>query len=87
MAEYKYNANYIYRYEISDAADEEVFKKQCKALEKHIPGLEKIKYLIDVDYSKIQAYQKEGQQLLVINDIDIDAVYIKSEFDIVPYFE
>ena len=87
MAEYKFNPDYKYDYNICTVQDDEIFKKQCKALEKYIPGLVKINYLVDVDSSQIQIYQKDGMQISVINDYDIGAVYIRSEFDIDPYFE
>ncbi len=87
MSEYKFNANYVFEYIICNIADEEIFWKQCKALEKFIPNLIKVEFLHDVDDSKIQVYQLNGQQLSVHNSYYLNSVYIKSEFDIDPYFE
>lgn len=86
MEQYK-KAEYKYEYNICTIADNDIYKKQCKALEKFIPNLEFIEELNDVDGSKIAIYQRNGLQLSVHNSFYIDAVFIKSEFDIDPYFE
>ena len=86
MVEYNQEAPYKYNYNICTVADETIFNKQCRALEKYIPRLERVTLLTDVDGSKVQVYQKDGEQLSVHNSYYIDAVFIKSEFDIDPYF-
>ena len=79
--------NYKYDYTICTVAEEEIYTSPCRALEKHIPGLVKDELLHDVDDSKVQIYYLNGQRLSVHNSYYIDAVFIKSEFDIDPYFE
>ena len=76
----------MYDYTICSEPDEEIFKKQCKALEKHIPNLEKTEMLVDVDSSKTQIYIKDGKQIAVHNSYYIGAVFIKSEIDIQQFF-
>lgn len=76
----------MFDYNICTEADEKIFNKQCKALEKNIPGLKKGELLIDVDSSKIQEYFLYKQRLTVHNSYYIGAVYIKSEFDIDRFF-
>ena len=46
-----------YEYNICTAADKEIFDKQCAALEKHIPGIERSDMLTDVDGSQTQIYE------------------------------
>lgn len=77
----------MYEYNICNNANEEVFDKQCKALEKHIPNLVKEKLLIDVDGSKFQIYSLDSKKIIVRNSFYIGAVYIESEVDIRKYFK
>lgn len=76
----------MFNYDICTQADKNVFLKQCKALEEHIPNLTKKELLVDVDGSEMQNYSLDGKKLIVYNSHYIDAVYIKSEFDIDRYF-
>lgn len=76
----------MFEYNICDQADEEIFIKQCNALENRIPNIKKGDLLTDVDESKIQKYLLNDKQILVYNDNCIGSVYIKSEINLVPYF-
>lgn len=76
----------MYDYNICTVANEEIFAKQCVALEKYIPDIRKGDLLIDVDNSKVQEYFLGSKRLTVHNSNYIGAVYIKSEFDITPFF-
>lgn len=76
----------MYKYSICNQADEEIFLKQCNALERKIPGLIKQKLLIDVDNSKIQEYILNGKKVTVYNSNYDDEVYVKSEVDLLQYF-
>ena len=49
-----------YHYVICNQPDEVLFRKQCAALEHHLPGLEKEALLTDVDGSQIQCYRHGG---------------------------
>lgn len=71
---------------ICNVADEEVYKKQCAAIEKHIPGIKKQEELVDVDGSKIQRYSYNGERIVVINSIDENELIVKSTEDIKRYF-
>lgn len=78
----------MYKYTICNGPDEEIFVKQCKALEKHIPGLTKEELLTDVDETKIQQYKKDGKSIWVYNDYyQVKAVYIESEIELMKYFQ
>ncbi len=76
-----------YEYNICTVADEEIFKKQCATLEKHIPGIEKSDLLTDVDNSKTQIYTLHGKKITVHNSYYIGAVYVNSEIELTQYFE
>ena len=71
-----------YDYTICTEPDEDIFKRQCAALEKHIPLLEKERLMIDVDNTKIQIYLKDGKKIKVKNDYMVGAVYIQSEIEL-----
>lgn len=75
-----------YEYMICNTSDEEIYKKQCAAIEKHIPGIIKQEELIDVDGSRIQCYSYGHEEIIVINSIYVDALLVRSTEDIKPYF-
>ena len=77
----------MYEYNICNQADEEIFIKQCTALENKIPNIKKDKLLIDVDESKIQKYLLDGKEINVCNSNYTNDVYVKSEIDLMPYFK
>lgn len=52
----------MFNYDICTVPNEELFLKQCEALEKNIKGLNKEKLLVDVDNSKIQIYYYNGKK-------------------------
>ena len=76
----------MFSYTICNYADKVLFRKQCLALEKHIPNLEKGSYLHNVDDSMIQVYKHPKGEIKVFNDTEVDALYIDSDFDLQPYF-
>ncbi len=78
---------YKYDYNICTEADRDIFIKQCKALEKHIPNLVKDKLLEDVDGSETQIYFLDGKEITVHNSYYIGAVYIKSEVELEHFFD
>ena len=76
----------MYEYVICNQADEEIFRKQCAALEKRLPSIQKIQFLHDVDDSKMQGYSLNGKSIEVFNDYNIGEVRIKSQIDLDLYF-
>ena len=76
----------MFEYNICNVYDTEIFKRQCSALEKHIPDLSKKKFLEDVDGTQIQQYQKNGKKIKIIND-KLIGIFIQSEFEIESYFD
>ena len=78
---------YKYEYLICNVADQEIFEKQCAALEKHIPGLtKKSTYLDPLDQSIYQTYLLNNQEIQVVNSYYLDHVIIQSNVNIKPYF-
>lgn len=76
----------LYEYNICNQADEEIFLKQCNALENKISNIKKDKLLIDVDESKIQKYLLDGKEIKVYNSNYINEVFIRSEVELEQYF-
>ncbi len=76
----------MYEYVICNQADEEIFRKQCAALEKRLPRIQKTQFLHDVDDSKMQGYSLNGKSIEVYNDYNIGEVRIKSQIDLDLYF-
>lgn len=74
-------------YNICNCADENIFLKQCKALEKKLGCTLDGEILQDVDGSKIATYTFDNKTLKVYNDYCVGAVYIKADFDLEKYFD
>lgn len=77
----------MFSYQICNRPDDNIFARQCAALEKRIPGLSKREILHDVDGSKFQGYEKNGQTITVKKDVAVGTIEIDSEFDIDPFFD
>lgn len=77
----------MFEYTIKKAYDTEAFQKQCRLLVKHMPGLVDVRYLMDVDESEVQIYDFGGKRIKIVNDAEIDAVYIESEVNLEEYFD
>ena len=77
----------MFSYNICNIFNEEIFFKQCTALEKNIKGLKKGKLHIDVDDSKIQVYYYGDKEIRVLNDYYVNALYIESEIELEQFFK
>lgn len=76
----------MFEYQICNMAEDEIFKKQCIAIEKNITPLQKEKLLEDVDGSLIQKYDYQGKNISVYSDHFINEVYVKSEIELTQFF-
>lgn len=76
----------MFEYNICNQADEALFYKQCTAIEQAVPFLKKETLLEDVDGTLIQKYSSQAGIVVVRNDVQTDALYVLSEFDLLPYF-
>lgn len=76
----------MFRYAVCNQSDEAIFEKQCKALEKAVPGLVKKELLHDVDDSKTQIYMLNQNRVYVHNSTYLDEVYVESDVDLLQFF-
>lgn len=76
----------MFEYTISDSPNAEIYRRQCDALEKHVPGLKKLRELEDADGGRICLYQKDDARIKVINDFAVGGVFVDSEIDLTPFF-
>ncbi len=78
--------NYPFDYNISPDNSPKAFKDICRKIEEHIVGLQKEPLLVDVDGTTIQIYTQYGRKVMVIDDYDIGAVFVRSEIDLKKLF-
>ena len=76
----------MYHYNICNEADDDIFQKQCRVIEKHIPSITKEKPLEDIDGSATQIYTLKGKKITVHNSNYIGAVFVESEIALEKYF-
>lgn len=76
----------MFEYNICNQADTELFYRQCRALEGKLPGLRRADFLEDVDGTVVQKYIHNLGRITVKNDFQIGALYVISDFDLLPYF-
>lgn len=74
----------MFGYTISFETSEKKFYEVCQLLESRFEAekIKKLKLLEDVDGSLIQVYIVTNKKIKVVNDYDVDAVYIDSEIDL-----
>lgn len=77
----------MYRYMICDAPNEEIFYKQCDALEKNIKEIDKKELLEDVDGSKIQVYFYKCKKIKVINSYYENELFVESNIELESFFK
>ena len=54
----------------------------CEMIEKAYPEMKKADLLVDVDGSMVQIYGEEPTEIIVYDDYEVGAVYIKSDIDL-----
>lgn len=72
----------MFTYNVYREASNSEFIKACKRIEAIIAGIKRKPILIDVDGTTIQLYDYEGKEIKVMNDYEVDAVYVDSEIDL-----
>jgi len=77
----------MYDYNICTEADVKLFEGQCRALERHIPGIRREQRLKDVDGTIVQEYRIGRDKVTVHNDETVGALYVRSDIPLEPYFE
>ena len=73
-------------YTIFPDNNNKVFREACNSIERAFSGLNKRELLIDVDGSTIQEYGTNQNGVIVYDDYDVGAVYVKSDFELATVF-
>ena len=76
-----------FHYTICTQPDEELFCKQCIAIEKRFPNIPRDDWLEDVDGSSYKTYYHPKGMIRVCNDCNSGCLYVDSDFDLIPYFQ
>lgn len=76
----------MFEYYICNMADDELFKRQCAAIEKKVAPLKKEPLLEDVDGTLIQRYDSGGREIKVCSDHFEPGVYIESDIELKQFF-
>ena len=76
----------MHQYTICNQPDEEIFHRQCAALEKRIPRLKLVQELRDVDGSLTRIYGKDGTRVKIKNDFYVGGVFIDSDIELEQFF-
>jgi hypothetical protein len=77
----------MYSYSICNMPTEDIFYKQCKAIESKVPITKKRDLLTDVDGSLIQKYSVDGGEIRVDNDRQVGCVYVTSDIELTQFFK
>ncbi len=74
--------NYMFDYTVAIKNDPKAFKETCAQIEAQFPTFGKEELLIDVDGSTIQMYSVGKKRMIVYDDYDIGAVFVKSDIEL-----
>ena len=69
----------MYSYNIAPMVSEQAFFSVCRTIEAAGVVKKSEKLLVDVDGTMIQIYHASGGLIKVVNDHEVDAVYVDSE--------
>lgn len=76
----------MFTYNIAKKADQNAFFNACTLIEANVKGFTKETLLEDVDGTQIQIFRTDEGKIKVVNDYEVDAVYIDSEKDLKEIF-
>lgn len=76
---------YKHIYTICTVADQNIYDRQCKAIENRL-NIKPSEKLTDVDGSDIRIYYYNGKKIKIINDITENGVYVYSEIELRQFF-
>ena len=69
----------MYEYNVFPDANEEKFQSVCDEVRNLFPQANQEPLLRDVDGSLVQAYIQHEKRITVYNDVEIGALYVKSD--------
>ena len=78
---------YEYDYTVCPDNSPKVFKAACELIHKTYPNIHKDELLVDVDGSTIQCFEDGTDRIIVYDDYDVGAVYVKSDINLSHLFE
>lgn len=76
------NRKYKYDYTLHPNADSSIYERAVATLANKFSQFISKEELEDVDGSQIKVFANEDKEIVVYNDYDTDAVYIKSDIDL-----
>ena len=76
-----------YEYTICNQPDEDIFNRQCKAIESQVPITMKFELIIDADGSKYQRYKLNESEIVVLIDYEVGYVGVESDVELTQYFK
>lgn len=76
----------MFVYNIAKTANVKAFNEACKTIKKSIRNVTKEELLNDVDGTQIQIYTTPNGKIRVLNDYEVDAVYVESEVNLKDVF-
>ena len=71
-----------YSYMICSKNDSALFIEACSIIEDHFPQLEIKEMLVDPDASAYQYYCYNGKEIRVVDDCEVEKVWVDSEVNI-----
>ena len=60
----------------------EKFKEICGAIERLYPDYTKHELLVDVDYSLIQIYTKDSNEIIIDNSAELELIVARTDIDL-----
>ncbi|MGI5825231.1 MAG: hypothetical protein ACOX7J_06630 [Bacillota bacterium] len=72
----------MYEYNIEKNADTKAFERTCLLIEKGAATFIKEELLVDVDGTQIQIYHTREGKIKVVNDYEVDAVYVDAHVNL-----
>lgn len=72
----------MFSYNIAKNADKKAFANTCALIESKIKGIKREPPLEDVDGTQIQIYNAPDGKIKVVNDYEVDAVYVDSDVNL-----
>ena len=76
----------MFSYTVAKNADKAVFLSTCSLIQMFLKKYKKEKLLQDVDGTTIQIYRTKNGKVKVVNDYEVDAVYVDSEINLKEIF-
>ncbi len=77
---------YAFDYTLSPEIDDVIFNDACIKINKQFGYMKKQKGLVNIDSAFIQVFEDDNNVIVVFNDYDVGAVYVKSTVNLDELF-